>query len=92
MANTLIDVDEEALEKARLFYGTTTKRDTINRALRDAAARRNEQVSALGTFLLDSVAEFEGMRPHDQEALRRSWMPPERDFESFAADSGRSAL
>ena len=43
MAKTLIDVDADLLERARLILGTTTKKDTINGALgevvrRDAAA------------------------------------------------------
>ncbi|MGH3460403.1 MAG: type II toxin-antitoxin system VapB family antitoxin [Kribbellaceae bacterium] len=61
MANTVIDIDEEALEQARLFYGTKTKKDTVNRALQDAAARRAESLSLLGKYLHESVDEYERM-------------------------------
>jgi Arc/MetJ family transcription regulator len=39
MAKTLIDLDEEALADAAKLFGTKTKRDTVNTALREAAAR-----------------------------------------------------
>jgi Arc/MetJ family transcription regulator len=61
MANTMIDIDEDALEQARLYYGTTTKKDTVNRALQDAAARRAEGLSLLGKYLHESVDEYERM-------------------------------
>jgi len=44
MAKTLIDIDEEALAHAMAEYGTTTKVETVNRALREVAARRREAV------------------------------------------------
>ena len=34
MSRTLIDVDDEALQRAARELGTTTKRDTVNEALR----------------------------------------------------------
>lgn len=37
---TMIDVDDEALARAAKELGTTTKRDTVNTALRFAAERR----------------------------------------------------
>ena len=44
MVKTLIDVDEELLRQAQRILGTNTKKDTVNRALREvvrgeAAAR-----------------------------------------------------
>jgi Arc/MetJ family transcription regulator len=30
MTATMIDLDDEALEKARRYYGTVTKRDTVS--------------------------------------------------------------
>jgi Arc/MetJ family transcription regulator len=42
MAKTLIDIDEEALAAAMAEYRTTTKVETVNRALREVAARRAE--------------------------------------------------
>ena len=39
MSRTVIDIDDEALEAAAAELGTTTKRDTINTALREVTAR-----------------------------------------------------
>ncbi|MFI2431945.1 type II toxin-antitoxin system VapB family antitoxin [Streptomyces sp. NPDC018693] len=39
MSRTVIDLDDEALEEAAKELGTTTKRDTINTALREVTAR-----------------------------------------------------
>ncbi|MEU5279506.1 type II toxin-antitoxin system VapB family antitoxin [Streptomyces asoensis] len=39
MSRTVIDLDDEALEAAAAELGTTTKRDTINTALREVTAR-----------------------------------------------------
>ncbi len=60
MAKTLIDVDEEALATAMAEYGTTTKVETVNRALRDVADRRREKVADLmetALFISDRLAE-----------------------------------
>lgn len=35
----MIDLDEEALAEAAKVLGTTTKKDTVNKALREAVAR-----------------------------------------------------
>lgn len=39
MGKTLIDLDDEALAAAAKLFRTTTKKDTVNTALREAAAR-----------------------------------------------------
>jgi hypothetical protein len=39
MSRTVIDLDDEAPEEAAKELGTTTKRDTINTALREVTAR-----------------------------------------------------
>ncbi|MER7997789.1 type II toxin-antitoxin system VapB family antitoxin [Streptomyces sp. NPDC095613] len=39
MSRTVIDLDDDALEAAARELGTTTKRDTINTALREVTAR-----------------------------------------------------
>jgi Arc/MetJ family transcription regulator len=60
MAKTLIDVDEEALAAAMAEYGTTTKVETVNRALREVADRRQKQVSDLmetAMFISERLAE-----------------------------------
>jgi Arc/MetJ family transcription regulator len=38
MAKTLIEIDDEYLAAARQALGTTTKKDTVNAALREVAA------------------------------------------------------
>lgn len=40
MARTMIDVDDELLQRAAELLHTTTKRDTVNAALREVVARR----------------------------------------------------
>lgn len=45
MSKHLVDLDEEALSAARAELGTTTIKDTVNQALRIAAATRNPRVS-----------------------------------------------
>ncbi len=39
MARTMIEIDESALAEAADLLGTTTKKDTVNAALREVAAR-----------------------------------------------------
>ncbi|MGP4085203.1 type II toxin-antitoxin system VapB family antitoxin [Streptomyces sp. KR55] len=40
MSRTVIDLDDEALAEAARHLGTTTKKDTVNAALREIADRR----------------------------------------------------
>ena len=46
MALTQIDIDEEALAEAMRLSGAKTKKDTVNLALRDFAAR-HRRIAAL---------------------------------------------
>lgn len=46
MSRTVVDLDDEALEAAAIELGTTTKRDTINTALREVT-ERNRRARAL---------------------------------------------
>ncbi len=60
MAKTLIDVDEEALASAMAEYRVTTKVETVNRALREVAARRKatvESFMAAAREISDNLAE-----------------------------------
>lgn len=43
MTKTLVDVDEVALRRAQEVLGTTTKKDTINRALAEVVAAREQR-------------------------------------------------
>lgn len=49
MAKTLLDLDEDLLHEAGVALGTTTKKDTVSRALRsaiDASRERRRQALA----------------------------------------------
>lgn len=46
VTRTLVDVDDDALAEAARELGTTTKVETINRALREVATR-SERLAAL---------------------------------------------
>lgn len=52
MTKMLIDIDEEALAEAAKVFGTKTKKDTVNTALRESAAerRRAEALAELRKF------------------------------------------
>lgn len=49
MALTQIDIDEDALTEAMRLSGTRTKKDTVNLALREYAAR-HQRVEALERY------------------------------------------
>jgi Arc/MetJ family transcription regulator len=44
MSKHLVDIDEKALRDARTELGTRTIRETVNRALRQAAGERDRAV------------------------------------------------
>jgi Arc/MetJ family transcription regulator len=66
MARTLVDVNEEALAAAAAELGTTTKVDTVNRALAEIAARPR-RLAALER--LRTTADDLG----DAEVMRGAW-------------------
>jgi Arc/MetJ family transcription regulator len=66
MARTMIDVDEEALSAAAERLGTTTKRDTVNEALR-RVARSPTQASAVRAIL--ALATDLG----DRDVMKDAW-------------------
>ena len=45
MSKHLVDIDEDALSAARAELGTATIKDTVNEALRVAAASRDPRVA-----------------------------------------------
>jgi Arc/MetJ family transcription regulator len=69
MAKTLLDLDEDLLAEATTALGTSTKRDTVTKALRAAIetsrARREraladlQQVAAEGGFDFDLLEELD---------------------------------
>lgn len=67
MAKTLIEIDEDYLAAAQRVLGTTTKKDTVNAALREVtalAARRRDlqRLTAHGLPDLD-----------DEDVMRAAW-------------------
>ncbi|HEY9439461.1 MAG TPA: type II toxin-antitoxin system VapB family antitoxin [Streptomyces sp.] len=78
MSRTVIDLDDEALAAAAIELGTTTKRDTINTALREVTARYRRlraleearQLAADGALDLDILLDKRRYRPTG-EAERR---------------------
>jgi Arc/MetJ family transcription regulator len=67
MAKTLIDIDEQALAAAQDALHTETKKDTVNAALREAAA--------LAARRRDLKRLTEGGLPdlEDAEIMRDAW-------------------
>jgi Arc/MetJ family transcription regulator len=54
MSKRLIDIDDTALEAARVQLGTGTIKDTVNEALRRIAGSRLEKVAQS----LDALSEY----------------------------------
>lgn len=70
MAMTAVDIDDEALTQAREILGTSTKKDTINTALREVVRRR--AVEELFDLMDSGAFEYD-----DPEKLRRdAWGLP----------------
>ncbi|HEU5331888.1 MAG TPA: type II toxin-antitoxin system VapB family antitoxin [Actinocrinis sp.] len=72
MSVTPIDLDDEALARAMAELGTTTKKDTVNQALREVAERRTRLRSFERLMLLgDADAGYDawrgrkGLAPHE---------------------------
>ncbi|MER7685761.1 type II toxin-antitoxin system VapB family antitoxin [Streptomyces sp. NPDC097610] len=61
MSRTVIDLDDEALEEAAKELGTTTKRDTINTALREVTARyrRLRSLEEARSLVADGALEMD---------------------------------
>ena len=68
MTESLIDLDDEALAEAAMFFGTKTKEDTVNTALREAAqrARRLKALDQLGE--MGAAGDFDELL--DKKAYR----------------------
>ena len=67
MAKTLIEIDDEYLAAAQRALGTTTKKDTVNAALREVtalAARRRD----LQRLTSGGLPDLE-----DEDVMRAAW-------------------
>ncbi|WP_405771124.1 type II toxin-antitoxin system VapB family antitoxin [Streptomyces sp. NBC_01538] len=60
MSRTVIDLDDEALAEAARHLGTSTKRDTVNAALREIADRRRRAaaVQRMRQMVTDGEIDF----------------------------------
>ena len=67
MAKTVVDIDDELLDKARVLLGTRTKRDTVTTALRQVV-ERVERLELLD-YLTNGPFDLEVAR--DRDALWR---------------------
>ncbi|KUN82311.1 MULTISPECIES: type II toxin-antitoxin system VapB family antitoxin [Streptomyces] len=45
MPKTLIDIDEELLAEAAIAFGTKTKKDTVNAALKEGVERKKRALA-----------------------------------------------
>jgi Arc/MetJ family transcription regulator len=52
VSKTLVDIDDDALTLAMAHYGTTVKREAINRALREIAERRLRETGDLEDWIV----------------------------------------
>jgi Arc/MetJ family transcription regulator len=81
----IIDLDDDALSEAAMLFGTTTKEDTVNTALREAAQRsrrlkaldRLGEMGAAGDFdeLLDKRLGHEQAELPGRHQCLRSFCP-----------------
>ena len=70
MAKTLLDVDEELLAEATTALGTSTKKDTVNRALRFAVeetrGRRERALAQLQQIADEGGLDFDRLDELDR--------------------------
>ena len=70
MAKTLVDVDEDLLAEATTALGTSTKKDTVNSALRFAVeetrARRERALATLQQIADEGGFDFDRLDELDQ--------------------------
>jgi len=67
MAKTLVDLDEDALAAAARVLGTTTKKDTINGALREVGLRE------VRSRMLDRFADDPDYWAREGADRERAW-------------------
>ena len=70
MAKTLIDLDEELLAEASIALGTSTKKDTVNAALRrtveQTRQRRREALRSLQQMTEEGAFDFSRLDAVDE--------------------------
>ena len=68
MAKTLVDIDDELLEAAREVLGTSTKKDTVNAALREVLAAQERRRASVELIMWGQRNE-----PWDDSVRDRAW-------------------
>ncbi|MFE1593252.1 type II toxin-antitoxin system VapB family antitoxin [Nocardia sp. NPDC058705] len=73
MARTVVDLDDAALAEAARYLGTTTKKDTVNAALREIIDRRRraEAIARMRAMVASGeidLPETEPARPGHESA------------------------
>ncbi|MEV7969596.1 type II toxin-antitoxin system VapB family antitoxin [Sphaerisporangium sp. NPDC088356] len=63
MTKTLIDLDDEALAEAAKLLGTSSKKDTVNAALREIVDRRRRAaaVARMREMVAEGEIDFSGI-------------------------------
>ncbi|MDG5804607.1 type II toxin-antitoxin system VapB family antitoxin [Streptomyces ossamyceticus] len=69
MAKTLIDIDEDLLAEAAIAFGTRTKKDTVNAALRDGVERKKRALALARLAAKADAGDFDVLL--DKETYRR---------------------
>lgn len=68
----MIDIDDDALAEAARVYGTTTKKDTVNAALRDAVARQKRLAALFESQELAARGEIAWDLWEEQQAAEKA--------------------
>jgi len=68
MAKTLVDIDDSLLEAAREVLGTSTKKDTVNAALREVLAAQERRRASVELIMWGQRNE-----PWDDSVRDRAW-------------------
>lgn len=68
MSRTVIDIDDEALAEAARHLGTSTKKDTVNAALREIGDRRRRAAAIARMRELVTEGELEFGTPEENAA------------------------
>jgi Arc/MetJ family transcription regulator len=68
MAKTLVDIDDALLEAAREVLGTSTKKDTVNAALREVLAAQERRRASVELIMWGQRNE-----PWDDSVRDRAW-------------------
>ncbi|WP_280341741.1 type II toxin-antitoxin system VapB family antitoxin [Nocardia neocaledoniensis] len=77
MTVTQIDLDDEALSEAMRLMGSTTKKDTVNAALRDYVQRVRRVEAAQRLFERGQRGEFDSaVAAHDEAKARNRTIEP----------------